>query len=324
MARLEEELASGELVQRIKRATSDEEALAAELSELEETENDLQPGDPKDQPAQMLEGSSAANASLTVSNPAQNVINIAAREVGTKEAQGNKTKYGRWYGLDGNPWCAMFLSWCFYQAGIPQTASTSKGFAYTPSGAAWYQRLGRWGATPKVGAVVFFKFPPSTRINHVGLVVAVNGKVIDTIEGNTSDGVFRRRRSSGIVGYGYPTYVAQPSPRPDAPAKERIKELQRLLGVAADGDFGPKTGAACDANLIGFQQAVNAKNRSRPVMKNPPELVKFLKRQMNRRFNYGLDAKSTAVGPQVDHGIVVGLGQSDSICGKNGYFNAVR
>ena len=25
---------------------------------------------------------------------------------------GNFTKFGAWYGLNGQPWCDMFLSWC--------------------------------------------------------------------------------------------------------------------------------------------------------------------------------------------------------------------
>src|SRR3712207_8950822 len=29
-----------------------------------------------------------------------------------------RSKYGAWYGLDGNSWCAMFVSWCANEAGI--------------------------------------------------------------------------------------------------------------------------------------------------------------------------------------------------------------
>ncbi len=61
--------------------------------------------------------------------------------------------------------------------------SQAVGFAFPPSGAAWYQRLVRWGSTPKTGAVIFYKFPGGpNRIHHVGLVAGVQGNVIETIK----------------------------------------------------------------------------------------------------------------------------------------------
>jgi hypothetical protein len=62
----------------------------------------------------------------------------------------------------------------------------------------------------RYGAVVFFDFPDSTyRIQHVGLVTAVNGDgTVNTIEGNTStvyrrDGVAAkyRARDSWVTGF---------------------------------------------------------------------------------------------------------------------------
>jgi hypothetical protein len=165
---------------------------------------------------------------------AQQVLDVFRSQIGTKEypANSNQTKYGRWYGLDGEPWCAMFLSWCFYQAGEALPASTYKGFAYTPAGADWFQDRGRWGTTPRVGAVVFYKFPGSERINHVGIVESYRaGGYLTCIEGNTNsagsrDGgaVLRKERRSYVVGYGYPYYdtdaPAPPPPPPAPPAEE--------------------------------------------------------------------------------------------------------
>lgn len=146
------------------------------------------------------------------------VIEIAASQVGVQESPSgsNRVLYSNWYGLIG-PWCAMFISWCFYQAGMPLPASTSKGFAYTPSGVAWFKAQKRWYTTsPKVGDVVFFDFPGDgvNRVSHVGIVTATNADgSIDTIEGNTDESggrtggkVMRRRRRAGIVGYGRPAY----------------------------------------------------------------------------------------------------------------------
>ena len=40
---------------------------------------------------------------------AEDVLKIAARELGNTESPSgsNRTKYGAWYGLDGNPWCML-------------------------------------------------------------------------------------------------------------------------------------------------------------------------------------------------------------------------
>lgn len=47
--------------------------------------------------------------------------NIALAQVGIKESppHSNRTKYGKWYGLDGFPWCAQFACWIYDQACTP-------------------------------------------------------------------------------------------------------------------------------------------------------------------------------------------------------------
>ena len=180
------------------------------------------------------------------------VIEIFAGQVGAEEspAGSNQIKYGEWYGLNGNPWCAMFVSWCFFQAGLPLPASTEKGFAYTPSGANWFKKNGKWrDSSPQKGDVVFFDFPGDNvnRISHVGIVESVNADgSINTIEGNTDERggrtggkVMRRVRKVGIVGYGVPDYAAQseqepvpptpePAPAPQSNTERMIMELPQL------------------------------------------------------------------------------------------------
>lgn len=206
------------------------------------------------------------------------VIAVAEGQVGVVERPTNRTPYGAWYGLDSQPWCAMFLSWCHGRIGALDLIdfSTSKGYAYTPTGAAGFQREGRWGSQPQVGAHVFFRFS-GPRIHHVGLVVGHGAGYLETIEGNTSrgtagsqrdgGGVWRRRRSSGIVGYGYPAYDGTPGEVPpitlppgddwrshpvlrQGTSGPMVRHLQELLLRAAhdlsqeggaDGVFGPGT-----------------------------------------------------------------------------------
>ena len=65
------------------------------------------------------------------------VVEIAKAEIGYAEkGNSNDTKYGKWYGLNNNPWCAMFVSWCFDRAGLSKkiAAQNAKGFASPNSG----------------------------------------------------------------------------------------------------------------------------------------------------------------------------------------------
>lgn len=140
---------------------------------------------------------------------AAEILAVAAGEVGYVEGAGNRTKYGKAYGMDGQAWCDMFLWWCFEQKGAVDIGGR---FAYTPAHALWFQRRGQWGDQPRIGALVFFRFS-GNRIHHVGIVTGIGPHFIDTIEGNTDEAggrtggrVMRRRRRVGIVGYGYPAY----------------------------------------------------------------------------------------------------------------------
>lgn len=140
---------------------------------------------------------------------------------------GNNTSYGRWYGMNCSPWCAMAVSKWYVDAGAPQPASTAKGFAFTPSGAGWYQAQQAWSppsANPERGWVVFFYSVSAGRIAHVGLVRGPRGSdgLIPTVEGNTNGAgsaeggsVLLKRRSPSqslgfrIAGYGRPDLLGE-------------------------------------------------------------------------------------------------------------------
>jgi peptidoglycan hydrolase-like protein with peptidoglycan-binding domain len=248
---------------RLEEATTDEERLQIEAELLEQTDNRPRPED-GEQPSQETEGPRGLGIRDRILARARSQLGIHERPFGS-----NRTQYSEWYGLIG-PWCAMFVSWCFFHEGLPLPATTAKGFAYTPVGAAWFKRQGRWTRRPQVGAVIFFDFPGDgvDRISHVGIVERVNADGSPTcLEGNTNapggrtgGQVMRHRRSVGIMGYGLPSYgvaVGRPDEDPpDAAAGSELKEgavgpevarWQRQLNeatgtrLAVDGEFGPVT-----------------------------------------------------------------------------------
>lgn len=148
------------------------------------------------------------------------ILAVAETQEGYTEspAGSNRTKFGEWYGVNGQPWCAIFLSWLFR---FDPTIVGGK-FAYTPSWAAHFRSVGAWGNVPKRGALVFFDFPDSVdRIQHVEIVKSYDASTITTIGGNTSSGpggsqsngggVYQRvrPRDGSIVGYGYPAYESE-------------------------------------------------------------------------------------------------------------------
>jgi hypothetical protein len=156
---------------------------------------------------------------------AQDVINLAEKQVGIQEDASGVTKFQQWYMTthqaqltvrrDGGSiadygnaaWCDMFVSWVGQQVGARGMGQD----AYTVEHAKWFQKSGRWGTIPKPGAVVFFAWNGggTDGIDHVGLVVKDNGDgTIKTVEGNTGNAVMvRDRATDSVVGYGYPQYA---------------------------------------------------------------------------------------------------------------------
>lgn len=180
------------------------------------------------------------------------VLAVAASQIGTNYASGTATKYGVWYGIPTGQWCAMSLSWIFDQAGA---LDIFPKHAYTPTGAAAFKARGQWTAGTsglRRGDVVFFDFPGAPdRISHVGIVEKVLGtNRFQTLEGNTSGtvngdqrngGVYARkiRTSAYIVGYGRPPYATASTAVPVPASKQLV--AGSALQLKVDGSRGPAT-----------------------------------------------------------------------------------
>lgn len=121
--------------------------------------------------------------------------------------------------LQGQPWCAMFVSEVFVQAFGLEDAKKLLGGAlyhYCPTGVNQFKKAGRWSDTPEPGAVIFFT--NGIRAYHTGIVAEVTSTRVKTIEGNTSGasgvienggGVCQKSYSrdyAKIMGYGLPDW----------------------------------------------------------------------------------------------------------------------
>ena len=113
-------------------------------------------------------------------------VKVAESQVGYKEGKNNATKYGIWYGMPNQPWCAMFVSWCANKAGIlntlvPKYAACSVGYN-------WFKNKGLIVSKPKAGYVGFLMNSKGNP-EHTFIVKSVSGNKIITIEGNLDNAV---------------------------------------------------------------------------------------------------------------------------------------
>ncbi len=158
---------------------------------------------------------------------AQTAITKAYRDLGYTEspAGSNKTKFGKWYGMDGESWCAMFVSYVLIgECNMVLPGSTThKGFASCEAirHAAVTTRHWVEAKNLKPGDIVLYHFQGEhAGANHTGLFVKWEkpGQSFVAIEGNTSGGdtgsqangggVFERHRKVGVVLGGYrPNYM---------------------------------------------------------------------------------------------------------------------
>ena len=112
----------------------------------------------------------------------------------------NYTKYGQHFNLNGQPWCAQFVSWSADKAGIPATAINRT--ASVSSFNEFFKSKNRFhgpgsGYTPKRGDV-FMRGG-----EHTGIVTGITDGKLKTIEGNTSDTVAQRSYNLSTCGFSY-------------------------------------------------------------------------------------------------------------------------
>ena len=117
-----------------------------------------------------------------------NVVKVARQEVGYSESKGNLTKYGEWFGLNGMPWCGIFVSWCYAMAGVKlPNIGFKRGFAGCQTAAEYFKAHGFIVKTPKAGDIVLYDWQGNGHYNHAGIYLDHKDKqTFMAIEGNTS------------------------------------------------------------------------------------------------------------------------------------------
>ena len=145
---------------------------------------------------------------------------------GTSHGGGNYTEYGRYYGMNQQPRCAMFVNWCAREAGVsysvvPKYAAVRYYHGYFKR----QKRFHSWGQVrsggyrPKVGDIILYANVKGGVAHHIGYVIssAYSGKKVNitTVEGNTSDAVRKvhmhlTKSSGGKINGHYILGVASP------------------------------------------------------------------------------------------------------------------
>ena len=123
-------------------------------------------------------------------------------------------------------WCDATVTWASVDSGNYAEVCFGTDYAYTVAHAARFKAEGAW--TPmdhgvvasgiRRGDIVFFDWEGSFNIgaiDHVGIVTAVDGTTVYTIEGNIGNKLQRKVRGvAEIAGYGRPKYKEAPKPVP--------------------------------------------------------------------------------------------------------------
>lgn len=177
---------------------------------------------------------------------AAKVLEVARAEIGYKEspAGSNKTKFGKEYGMDGQPWCAMFVWWVFKHAGCSELFYGGKKSAYCPTIADYYIAKKQTVSKSKgqAGDIVLFDWNHNNSSDHIGIIESRNadGSYV-CIEGNTSVGnnsnggqVMRRTRYKSQI-----SWICRPKYTEKSTVTAATSVTTNKLAV--DGQWGKTT-----------------------------------------------------------------------------------
>lgn len=173
----------------------------------------------------------------------------------------NYSEYAYWYinnviGLGYSDWCAMFVSWCARQAGVPTSVINNAcragfdgsiyAFKDTKPSSIKYPSS---GYVPMRGDMIFFNWEYDTvprRWSHVGLVYDVVGDWVFTVEGNSTHQVMCKAYkldSPYIKAYFVPAYTGVAESEHNF-GRWQVKKMSTCV------DAGTKTRTCLDCGLV--------------------------------------------------------------------------
>lgn len=206
----------------------------------------------------------------------QQLIQIAARELGTTEVPGPEANaqilefarvagFGSWYTSDETPWCSVFLNYVAAEAGAVRS--------HDGRAASW-EHIGEAVPVPWPGDIVLLVAREGTdKVTHVGIFTGYAHDLsrVFVLGGNQSNSVniapfptklvkgFRRLGPVTGDGPAAPPLAVHDLQAPlrrndQGPAVLALQQALRAAGYdcgTPDGDFGPKTEAAIRALQAG-------------------------------------------------------------------------
>jgi peptidoglycan hydrolase-like protein with peptidoglycan-binding domain len=197
------------------------------------------------------------------------IIEIAHSQLGISEspANSNKNPYGQWYGMDGLPWCAMFVSWVFDKAGVPLgKVNDNKGFRHCQSAYLIWKSRKELTKVPEKGDIVLFDWSGNGTSNHTGIFETWTDETKKSFmcyEGNTSVSdnrnggsvMHRKRHVNNVLAFVKPAVLRSSNNENEIIDEfnseigsygSLVNKVQKMLydlgyKITVDGYFGPET-----------------------------------------------------------------------------------
>ena len=174
-----------------------------------------------------------------------NLLAVAARDIGYRENAGKWNKFGEWYGMNNVAWCMEAVQYWYAQAGAPLPYKTASCGALL----SWYRNNQPECVVkaPVPGCIVIFNFPGTAySTDHTGLFVKLDGQKIVTIDGNTSGGndsnggwVQQRARA---LSYANPVYIVPRELKTDDDEEdEDVKRYNTMEEISHDAPWAVET-----------------------------------------------------------------------------------